>query len=249
MFEDIEGIYIAPENTEQTRPELTPQEAAYINECVEYGNASSLVDRIDEMSTYQPPKAIDSDPAVAEIIEPVIDQIDTKYLEAPSDIEQVTQIGEYLAEIDDLKFDNWTELTFEQRAEVLQEVENKIAEIEHREPCQLKFQEMDACSLGAFSNTNKDITINSLYVASDNFYEYKEMLDTLIHEGRHAYQDYNVTTREVNGDPNVANEWSENFDFYISPDWDFQAYYEQPVEQDARDFANDVLTEYFENIA
>lgn len=249
MFEDLEGINLSVERTEEVNKALSPRQAAYINECVEGENPSALIDRIDEMSSYQPPKGVDHNPDIAEIIDPLKDQIDSKYLEAPGDIEQISQISDFLTEIDEIKYENWIELAYEDRQVVLQELEYHIAEIEHREPCQLNFRVMDEGNLGAFSPESKDITINSRYVISCDFHDYKEMLDTLIHEGRHAYQDYNIATREVHSDGNITNEWSYNFDNYISPNWDFQAYYTQPVEQDAREFAEDVLSQYLENVA
>lgn len=249
MFEDLEGINQAVEHAEEVNNALSPRQAAYINECVEGENPSALIDRIDELSSYQPPKGVDHNPAVADIIDPVIGQIESKYLEAPGDIEQICQVSDCLSSVEELKYDNWIELPLDDRKDILQEMECRIAEIEHREPCQLNFREMEEGNYGAFSPDFKDITINSRYVESDSFQDYKEMLDTLLHEGRHAYQDYNVVTREVHGDTNITNEWSYNLDNYVSPNWDFQAYYTQPVEQDAREFADDVLSQYFGNVA
>lgn len=249
MLEDFEGINQTVKCVEDVEKTLSPRQAAYINECVEGENPSALIDRIDEMSNYQPPKGVDYDPAVAEVISPVKDKIETKYLESPGDIEQICQISECLCDVDEIRYDNWVELSVEDRTDVLQEMECRIAEIEHREPCQINVREMEEGNYGAFSPVTKDITINSLYVESNSFQDYKEMLDTLIHEGRHAYQDYNVATRDVHGDSTITNQWSYNFDNYISPNWDFQAYFTQPVEQDAREFAEDVLSQYFENVA
>lgn len=249
MFEDLEGINLSVERAEEVNNALSPRQAAYITECVEGENSSALIDRINELSGFQPPKGIDHDPAVADIVEPLKDQIDSKYLEAPDDIEQISRISDCLSEIDEIRYENWIELPYEDRQVVLQDLEYRIAEIEHREPCQLNFRVMDEGNFGAFSPENKDITINTRYVISCEFHDYQEMLDTLIHEGRHAYQDYNIATREVHSDVYITNEWSYNFDNYISPNWDFQAYYTQPVEQDAREFAEDVLSQYLENVA
>lgn len=249
MFEDLEGINQVIERTEEVNNALSTRQAAYINECVEGENPSALIDRIDEMSSYQPPKGIDHNPAVSDIIDPMRDQIETKYLEAPGDIEQISQISDCLSEVDEIRYENWVELSLEDRQIVLQDLEYRIAEIEHREPCELNFRVMEEGNMGAFSPETKDITINSRYVISSDFQDYKEVLDTLIHEGRHAYQDYNIAIREVHGDTNTTNEWSCNFDNYVSPNWDFQAYFKQPVEQDAREFAEDVLSQYFENVA
>lgn len=249
MFEDIEGISSAVSITDNGRNIYSASELSYVNECVEAQNPSALVARIDEISPFQPPKGVDYDAEMAELIDPVKDSIESKYLEAPSDIEQAMQIGDFLSDVEDLRHENWCKLDVYERRELLQGIENKVAEIEHREPCLLKFSQMEERNYGAFSPTSKDITLNSIYVESNDFCDYVEIIDTLIHEGRHAYQDYNVEIREVhrNGDETLA--WSYNIDHYISPDWDFQAYSEQPIEQDADNFAKNVVDQYLNNAA
>lgn len=202
---------------------------------------AALVERVDEVMGYRPPKGVDFDPEVAELIEPVKDQLESKYLEAPSDLEQVGRIGDYLAETPELRFENWCQLDASERQQVLQQAENRIAEIEHRESCPLNFEAMDSSLYGFFSSETKDITINSLYVNSNDFGDYREMLDTLIHEGRHAYQDYNIDIREVHSDASETKAWEHNFDHYVDGNWDFQSYFNQPVEKDAREFAEAAL--------
>lgn len=249
MLEDFEGLSSAIRVNDSERDSLSPAQADYINECVEGENPSALVDRIDEMSCYQPPKGIDYDPAVAEIIAPMREQIESKYLEAPNDIEQISQISDCLADVDEIRYENWVKLPFEDRQIVLQDLEYRIAEIEHRDPCQLNFKDMEEGKHGFYSPTTKDITMNINEVMSNSVHDYKETLDTLIHEGRHAYQDYNVEVREVHSDEAITNEWSLNLDNYISYAWDPQGYFEQPVEVDAREFAENIITIYFEDAA
>lgn len=252
MFENLEGSDFASQRVEDARASLSANEANYINECVEAEMPQTLVDRIDEMSNCQPPKGIDHNSEVAEIIEPVRDQIDTKYLEAPADLEQISQISDFLSGVEELKYENWCKLEYTERQAVLQRVEDKIAEIEHRDPCEIKFEVMEYGSLGFFDPENKDITINARYVASNEFDSYKETLDTLIHEGRHAYQDYNMTEREVHPRGGEVNMWKWNQEEigYQNPNFvGFEAYAMQPVETDARAFAEDVLTNYLEKTA
>lgn len=252
MFEDLEGINQAIERTEDINNALSPRQAAYINECVEGENPSALIDRIDEMSYYQPPKGVDYDPDVAKIIDPVIDQIETKYLEAPSDLEQISQLSDCLAEMDEIRYENWVELPIEDRQIVLQDLEYRIAEIEHREPCNLNFKDMEAGKHGFYSPSMKDITMNINEVMSDSFHDYKETLDTLIHEGRHAYQDYNITEREVHPRSGEVTNWKWNeyqIGYQRAELFGFKAYAMQPIESDARAFAEDVMNEYLSRTA
>lgn len=252
MFDNLEGSDYKPIKNEEVRESLTPNEANYINECVAGNMPLTLIDRIDEMSNYQPPKGIDHDSDIADIIESIRDQIDSKYLEAPSDLEQISQISDYLAGIDELKYENWTQLEYTERKEILQQIENKIAEIEHRDSCCIRFEVMEYGCFGSFSPVSKDITLNSRYIASNEYSDYKETIDTLIHEGRHAYQDYNIYEREVHPrSGEVSNwKWNENqIGYQIAEFAGFEAYAMQPVETDARAFAEDVLTNYLEKTA
>lgn len=252
MFEDIEGISEQIRHKEMIRDSLSTAQAEYIVECVEGGNPLALVDRVDELSSSIPPKGIDSDPDVAEIIEPIKDKIDSKYLEAPADIEQIRQIGDYLSVSSPIRYDNWLNTEYDGRCEALREAEVKIAEIEHRPACEVKFQCMEECHLGYFNPSDKTITINSAYIFSDSPSAYREVLDTLIHEGRHAYQDYNMYGREVHPRAGEVNmwKWNENdIGYQTVALCGFEIYAMQPVETDARAFAEDVLTSYFEKIA
>ena len=91
-----------------------------------------------------------------------------------------------------------------------------------------------------------------MYIKDNDSISFKQTLDTLIHEGRHAYQDYNMTEREVHPREGEVNmwKWNENDIGYQDANFcGFEAYAMQPVETDARAFAEDVLKSYFEKIA
>lgn len=251
MLEDIESKENL-ESTESKHDSISPEQSEYISECVEAQNPEALVERIDELSNYVPPKAIDKDNQVSELIEPVKDEIDTKYLEAPSDVEQISQIGDYLADVEELKFENWQTLSPIERHQILLNAEYKIAEIEHREFCPIELKELPEGHYGYYSPADKTITLNSLYVNAGDFSSYKETLDTLIHEGRHAYQDYNMTEREVHPREGEVNMWKWNQEEIGYQDcalvgWEIYAM--QPVESDARAFAEDVLKNFNNKIA
>lgn len=252
MLEDLEGITESIKVSDSAKASLSAAEAEYINECIVEKNPDAVVDRIDELSRFQPPKAIDNSVELAEIIEPIKDQIDSKYLEAPADLEQIDQICDYMATVDNLDFKNWKELSPTQRVDILQETENKIAEIEHRNPCEIKLEYMESNYFGYFNPVDKSITLNAQHIESGDFSAYKETLDTLVHEGRHAYQDYNMTEREVHPRVGEVNIWKWNeyeVGYQNAMLCGFEAYSMQPLETDARAFAEDVLTNYFNKTA
>ena len=247
MFEDLEEVIGIVHESGNIRNSLSAVQAEYINECVEGNNPSALVGRIDELSSYQPPKAIDCNPEVAKIVEPLKELIASKYLEAPGDLEQIQQISDYLASVNELKYENWESRTPSERLNILQKAEYEIAEIEHREPCPIIAEVLPDKQYGFYSPDSKTITVNERYLCDTDFNGYRETLDTLIHEGRHAYQDYNLTQREVHPRSGEVNnwKWNEYGVGYLSADlYGYEIYSVQAVEADAKAFAADVLKTY-----
>jgi hypothetical protein len=97
-------------------------------------------------------------------------------------------------------------------------------------------------------------------VGDDSKDLHREVIDTIIHEGRHAYQHYNTDVKTIHESMSEVMTWYENFyspeyQYYHSGtqkviipyndgtmhDVDFRLYYYQPVEIDARNFAADVM--------
>lgn len=79
-------------------------------------------------------------------------------------------------------------------------------------------------------------------------------LRTYAHEFRHAYQCYQASlyesdqffmSRQVH-DMGKAREWSVNLQHYKAPDEDYDDYYNQPIERDARDFAEKLVRRIYQ---
>lgn len=74
-------------------------------------------------------------------------------------------------------------------------------------------------------------------------------LETYAHEFRHAYQAEQTLRyqrsqfRHLVDDPIAVQEWQHE---YISPDADYEAYHNQPVEKDARDFAEALVARLYQ---
>jgi hypothetical protein len=186
-------------------------------------------------------------------------------LEAPHDHVQIEAIGETLANYEDLRWENWQDLEFVEKIEVLNDVETQIAAIEHRPPCpvrtgnnmgQLEVTPYEVSGhMGGYRTGIKDITLNPELLSSDNPMVYREMLDTLVHEGRHAYQDFNVNVCEVHPRHSEVQSWSENM---AGGKWGYwgdcsnelgqRLYEQQAIEIDARNFAHDVLNNWWNRI-
>ena len=72
----------------------------------------------------------------------------------------------------------------------------------------------------------------------------KDLMNTLLHESRHAFQHRCVKHPEsCDVSPKVIEEWKDNQKHYIRPEDDFVAYENQPIEKDANEFADSVMKE------
>ena len=73
-----------------------------------------------------------------------------------------------------------------------------------------------------------------------------QVLDTATHEMRHQFQNDALAAPNNFSDipQDVLKVWDYEMKHYINPDYDFQGYYEQAIECDARDFAEEVLNAY-----
>lgn len=247
-LENIEGFETAKDY--ESISGLTDSYRDYIEEVLPTQNQELIVARIDELSTSQPPQAIDSNPEVAALLGDSVESFDSKYLEAPNDIEQAEQISDAMLEIEGTDYTEWQRLSPQQRVEMLQKVENAAAKIAHRESCPIIVKSLGENHFGYYSPETKTITLNSDYLKGDGE-SYKMSLDTVIHEGRHAYQDYNLHERQVHSSPGDLTNWYLNHYKYGYQDvqtFGFCRYWMQPVEADARKFAEDVTTKFFDKV-
>lgn len=180
--------------------------------------------------------------------------------EIVTDLEMTEGIADYLETVEEFRYENWEKLTLEERTAVLNRVEQKIAEIEHRPAVEVIVKDMKPGSLGYHSNTEHKIALNLKYVDANDPKFHKVVFDTLVHEGRHAYQRYNVDAKCVHESASEVEQWKRNF---YDPEWGyytyrgqkvyttlndgkkhdvgFRLYANQPVEIDARNFASDVM--------
>lgn len=231
---------------------------ASLHECIE---PKSIHDDCD-MGEFQPLcsscENVEFQQESKEILESGIQNFEK--CEFITDLEMTEGIASYLENIEDLHYERWCKLSLEERTNLLNQIEDKIALIEHRPPLAVEVIEMDPKTLGYQDSTNNKIALNSLYVSSNDPALHREVVDTIIHEGRHAYQHYNVDVKTIHESWSEVQSWKENFydpnyKYYTSTGtWvlipfndgsihnvDFRLYYYQPVEIDARDFAADVM--------
>ncbi len=235
-FEQLNETIESLENIESLPAMEIPQtsvEAVAIPETFEGTNLSTeSIDRLESYIGFEPYECL-NDAVVTE------------------------QIAEYLSGLESLKNENWKNLSLDRTRHLLNNLEFRRNQIEHRPPVPIKVEKMEPQTFGYQDSYNNIIALNSKYVMSDSKESYKDVIDTIIHEGRHAYQHYNVDKKCIHDSLSEVNTWRENFydpkyKYYsgssvvvIGPnkigDVGYRLYYYQPVEIDARNFASEVM--------
>ena len=126
--------------------------------------------------------------------------------------------------LDSFKSDNWSQMKENDRVGVIQELENRAAAEQGREPA-VVVSSSRVTSYGSYNSTTNQMNINV-----SNFSSY-ETLDTFAHESNHAYQTYCVNngigydeyTRNMMG---VETARDQNGNLYnyarTSPQYDMQ---------------------------
>lgn len=170
---------------------------------------------------------------------------------APSAEIQATMIREEFLSIREVQYDTWKELTVEERVAAMNALEKQVAMIAHRDPITVQCEALEYPLMGYYNNQKRIMVISEASVGDDSYESYVRALETLFHEGRHAYQDYNLDVRLVEQSEELVKAWSVNRDGlgYDSGDrlifktHGMQRYYTQPVEVDARIFSETVIKE------
>lgn len=207
------------------------------------------MEQAQEMETFQKIENTDISNDVSEI--PKFDIPKSMEQLAPPDAVQTEMIAEAVKDMGSFEFGQWEKLSPEERISAVQQLENKVAEIEMRPPMQVSIQDLGDGYYGYQDYANGSIVINSDLMASKEYKDYYEVLDTLFHEGRHAYQFTNVFGHATEQNSELVEAWRINLvdlgyesgksgilDFR---NLGFKRYLAQPIEVDARVFAEDVM--------
>lgn len=163
---------------------------------------------------------------------------------APSMEIQAEEISEVFKEIPDLEYNRWKELSVDERVEAMQQLENKVSEISKRDSMEVWSQWLAPEVFGYFDG--ESLIISEKVLEDSSYNSYCETLNILFHEERHAYQDYNLYVERVEQSDELVNAWriNNNEIGYLGNAYDefgLLLYLSQPVEVDARVFAESVL--------
>lgn len=145
----------------------------------------------------------------------------------------------------------WRLLSDEQKTNVLQCVEDHMARESGRKHCPVETKWLmtgeDGIELGYYSPSEGRICVNVSQFAPDSMYggTSDKLIETVLHEGRHAYQHQVVDGLVVHDDHAEVEAWTENLKDgnYISFEENPRGYWNQSVEVDARQFASERLAQ------
>lgn len=152
-----------------------------------------------------------------------------------------------------LQEEKWKKLTTQKRLDVLQTVANIEAHYLGL-PNELN---VDAANLGeytlaCYNDRTHTISIDLNHLENDSVYD---ILDSCCHEAYHSYQHrlvdaYNAadeSSRELRIYKS-ATQYNQEFNNYIDGNSDFCLYYYQSCEMDARDYAEEAVSDYYKRI-
>ncbi len=152
---------------------------------------------------------------------------------------QVQQAVDEINQIEGIQPEVWENLNAGERLGVLQSIEDRMAGIQGRPPVEIGAHEMDASTFGGWNG--QTIELNAAHLQSDM--PVSEFIDTIVHEGRHAFQDYAIQNPGVVSDASIVNAWAENRmpgNYLRAEEYGQELYLAQPLEADAWAFAGRV---------
>ena len=175
------------------------------------------------------------------------------------------EASEKLRQIDGLRPEVWQKMDLDERRAVMNQAGEALESTYHTPRPPLDVQDFgNPAALGSYGDGyqyNPDtgsvegadykISMNEQGVRGDQALlcdDPREALRTYAHEFRHSYQSEQATRwekpqfRNLVDTPDEASDWSVNNRNYVRPEEGYEAYRSQPVERDARAFA-DALVE------
>lgn len=132
------------------------------------------------------------------------------------------------------KIEDYVSGSIAERKELIQNLHTRFCDT-FGTNSRLNFEPMSLCDMGYHDSGTNVVAINDMLLENE---DPKEIIMTDLHEIYHDFQDKAVKMPfSVDVDESIINIWKENFENYISPEFDYEAYSKQPIEVDANDFA------------
>lgn len=138
-----------------------------------------------------------------------------------------------------MNINRWKELSIDKKMETVQSIADMEAAYLGIWDAGVKSIKLNMFVLGKYDNRKHEIWIDVQHLQKDTF---EECCITILHEVYHSYQHYVVDSVDWEHAAdclyyNEAKEWADNFKNYVRGYNDYDGYYNQKVEADARAFA------------
>lgn len=152
-----------------------------------------------------------------------------------------------------LQEEEWVNLTTQEKLDTLQTVAN-IESHYLGLPNELNVgaANLGEYTLACYNDRTHTISIDLNHLENDSVYD---VLDSCCHEAYHSYQHrlvdaYNAADENSKGLRiyRPAAQYEQEFNNYVDGDYDFCSYYYQDCEEDARDYAEDAVCDYYDRI-
>lgn len=176
-----------------------------------------------------------------EYLDSVLDS-SLEYTPENVDIELRDRLAEVLGKIEGGKlFEYIKSLSFEERKEYFEKTLLPLICKEMKVSPRFLGWFQDNATVGFYKEADQGIALNELFLTTDNDYVLRTIINTVIHECKHAMQWDAVSGRNAHGySQELIEIWKRNFEDYISPEESDEGYVKQPVEWDASAFAESV---------
>ena len=150
---------------------------------------------------------------------------------------------ETLKQLKGLHSSEWQPALVSERLEALQELENYYARQQQRPAYTVKaFLADDLRNKGVVAHDEKEIYVNHDHLIHTELHY--ECINTVIHEGRHAYQVF-AANSETHYDPVEEERWIINSRNLVESGEDYLKYFFQPMERDAHYYAKNEVDHLF----
>lgn len=154
---------------------------------------------------------------------------------------QISEVALRLSLISKIRPLEWAVLDHQSRLEALKNVETCMANSQGRKGFRVVFEPMKATQMGYFDG--KSLHLNASLLKGDQI---QETVNTIIHEGRHAYQHYAIDHPGFHSNTNQVRVWRTNFRNYLDPEmYGYELYRNQQVEKDAFDYADAISKQLY----
>ncbi len=203
-----------------------------------------LLENLGEVMTIQEIPIADES-AILESLD--VELLEKKHFISEVDEMRVDETAEIMAEVfTEEVLTSWTEMSQEEKTEKLNEYYIKAGENLGIETKGVIVEPMPSePGMIAFGYNSGDgyIHLNEEIVNDPDWLG--QVLDTATHEMRHQFQSDVLASPERFPDipKDVLAEWRYEMDprNYINPDYDYEGYYNQTIERDAREYSANVL--------